>query len=167
MQQISPRYWSFEGLNASKNGWLNGLESNAASLSDVRFDPHCIATYYFILTEKYQCILYVVKIRFKLPFNCLRQFIPIFKVFVSRPLFIYFFLFYKQLSVNNCSSKVAGDWIRTSVLCVRRNHAANCATTTAQTFLNCLSTWVTHIFKTQSFSQFGKKIVMLFKVSGM
>ena len=28
-----------------------------------------------------------------------------------RPLFIYFHLFYKQLTVNECSIKVANDWI--------------------------------------------------------
>ena len=34
----------------------------------------------------------------------------------SRPLFLYFRLFYKQLTVNKCSIKVADDWIRTRVL---------------------------------------------------
>ena len=34
----------------------------------------------------------------------------------SRPLFLYFRLFYKQLTVNKCSIKVADDWIRTRAL---------------------------------------------------
>ena len=34
----------------------------------------------------------------------------------SRPLFLYFCLFYNQLAVNNCPIKVADDWIRTRVL---------------------------------------------------
>ena len=34
----------------------------------------------------------------------------------SRPLFLYFHLFYKQLTVNKCSIKVVDDWIRTRVL---------------------------------------------------
>ena len=34
----------------------------------------------------------------------------------SRPLFLYFRLFYKQLTVNKCSIKVADDWIRTRIL---------------------------------------------------
>ena len=34
----------------------------------------------------------------------------------SRPLFFIFRLFYKQLTVNKCSIKVADDWIRTWVL---------------------------------------------------
>ena len=34
----------------------------------------------------------------------------------SRPLFLYFRLFYKQLTVNKGSIKVADDWIRTRVL---------------------------------------------------
>ena len=39
----------------------------------------------------------------------------------SRPLFFYFRLFYKQLTVNKCSIKVADDWIRTRVLwCCKR-----------------------------------------------
>ena len=33
-----------------------------------------------------------------------------------RPFFLYFRLFYKQLTVNKCSIKVADDWIRTRVL---------------------------------------------------
>ena len=32
------------------------------------------------------------------------------KVGISRPIFIYFRRYYKQLTVNNCSIKVAGDW---------------------------------------------------------
>ena len=32
------------------------------------------------------------------------------KVGISRPLFIYFRRYYKQLTVNNCSIKVASDW---------------------------------------------------------
>ena len=39
-----------------------------------------------------------------------------FQMGYSRPLFIYFRLFYKQLTVNNCSIKVADGWIRTRVL---------------------------------------------------
>ena len=35
---------------------------------------------------------------------------------ISRCLFIYFRLFYKLLTVNNCSIKVAVDWIWTQVL---------------------------------------------------
>ena len=38
----------------------------------------------------------------------------------SRPLFLYFRLFYKQLTVNKCSIKVANDWIRTRVLWYRK-----------------------------------------------
>ena len=38
------------------------------------------------------------------------------KIGHSRPLFLYFCLFYKQLTVNKCSIKVADDWIRTQVL---------------------------------------------------
>ena len=38
----------------------------------------------------------------------------------SRPLFLYFRLFYKQLTVNKCSIKVADDWIRTRVLWYRK-----------------------------------------------
>ena len=38
----------------------------------------------------------------------------------SRPLFFYFRLFYKQLTVNKCSIKVADDWIRTQVLWCRK-----------------------------------------------
>ena len=38
----------------------------------------------------------------------------------SRPLFLYFCLFYKQLTVNKCSIKVADDWIRTWVLWYRK-----------------------------------------------
>ena len=38
----------------------------------------------------------------------------------SRPLFFYFRLFYKQLTVNKCSIKVANDWIRTQVLWCRK-----------------------------------------------
>ena len=51
----------------------------------------------------------------------------------SRPLFLYFRLSYKQLTVNKCSIKVANDWIRTRVLwywkrplCqLRHNHCPN------------------------------------------
>ena len=51
----------------------------------------------------------------------------------SRPLFLYFRLFYKQLTVHKCSIKVADDWIRTRVLwywkrplCqLRHNHCPN------------------------------------------
>ena len=42
-------------------------------------------------------------------------FIVFLKMGHSRPLF-YFRLFYKQLTVNECSIKVADDWIRTRVL---------------------------------------------------
>ena len=38
----------------------------------------------------------------------------------SRPLFLYFFLFYKQLTVNKCSIKVDDDWIWTWVLWYRK-----------------------------------------------
>ena len=38
----------------------------------------------------------------------------------SRPLFLYFRLFYKQLTVNKCSIKVADDWNRTRVLWYRK-----------------------------------------------
>ena len=38
----------------------------------------------------------------------------------SRPFFLYFRLFYKQLTVNKCSIKVANDWIRTRVLWYRK-----------------------------------------------
>ena len=38
----------------------------------------------------------------------------------SRPYFLYFGLFYKQLTVNKCSIKVANDWIRTRVLWYRK-----------------------------------------------
>ena len=38
----------------------------------------------------------------------------------SRPLFLYFRLFCKQLSVNKCSIKVADDWIQTWVLWYRK-----------------------------------------------
>ena len=38
----------------------------------------------------------------------------------SGPLFLYFRLFYKQLTVNKCSIKVADDWIRTRVLWYRK-----------------------------------------------
>ena len=38
----------------------------------------------------------------------------------SRPLFLYFRLFYKQLTVNKCSIKVANDWIQTRVLWYRK-----------------------------------------------
>ena len=37
-----------------------------------------------------------------------------------RPLFLYFRLFYKQLTVNKCSIKVANDWIQTRVLWYRK-----------------------------------------------
>ena len=43
-----------------------------------------------------------------------------FKMGHSRPLFLYFRLFYKQLTVNKCSIKVADDWIRTRVLWYRK-----------------------------------------------
>ena len=33
------------------------------------------------------------------------------KIGHSRPLFLYFRLFYEQLTVNKCSIKVADDWI--------------------------------------------------------
>ena len=36
------------------------------------------------------------------------------------PLFLYFRLFYKQLTVNKCSIKVADDWIQTWVLWYRK-----------------------------------------------
>ena len=42
------------------------------------------------------------------------------KIGHSRPLFLYFRLFYKQLTVNKCSIKVADDWIRTRVLWYRK-----------------------------------------------
>ena len=54
-----------------------------------------------------------------------------FKMGHSRPLFLYFHLFYKQLTVNKCSTKVADDWIQTWVLWIGSDHSANCATTTA------------------------------------
>ena len=38
----------------------------------------------------------------------------------SSPLFFYFSLFYKQLTENKCSIKVADDWIRTRVLWCRK-----------------------------------------------
>ena len=38
----------------------------------------------------------------------------------SRPLFLYFRLFCKQLPVDNCSIKVASDWIRTRVFWYRK-----------------------------------------------
>ena len=43
-------------------------------------------------------------------------FLKIKKLGHSRPLFLYFRLFYKQLTVNKCSIKVADDWIQTRVL---------------------------------------------------
>ena len=45
--------------------------------------------------------------------------------------FFYFRLFYKQLTVNKCSIKVADDWIRTRVLWYWGDRSVNCATTTA------------------------------------
>ena len=48
--------------------------------------------------------------------------------------FLYFRLFYKQLTVNKCSIKVADDWIRTWVLWNRNDRSANCATTTSLFF---------------------------------
>ena len=65
----------------------------------------------------------------------------------SRPLFLYFRLFFVQLTANNCSIKVTYVWIRTRVLWyeklamtgfepgssdIRSGRAVNCATTTAQ-----------------------------------
>ena len=47
--------------------------------------------------------------------------------FLSRPLFIYFRLFFNQLTVNNCSITAADDWIGTWVLWYRSNRAVNCA----------------------------------------
>ena len=38
----------------------------------------------------------------------------------SRPLFLYFRLFYKQLTVIKCSLKVPNDWIRTRVFWYRK-----------------------------------------------
>ena len=38
----------------------------------------------------------------------------------SRPLFLYFRLFCKQLPVDNCSIKVASDWFRTRVFWIRK-----------------------------------------------
>ena len=37
-----------------------------------------------------------------------------------RPLFLYFILFYKQLTLNNCSIKVFDNWIRTLILLYRK-----------------------------------------------
>ena len=59
-----------------------------------------------------------------------------FKMGNSRLRFLYFRLFYKHLTVNNCSIKVADDWIWTQVLCYhkrRRNQLChnNYSTTTA------------------------------------
>ena len=39
---------------------------------------------------------------------------------ISRPLFLYFCLFDKHITMNNCSIKVADDWIRTQVLWYRK-----------------------------------------------
>ena len=62
------------------------------------------------------------KFRFVEPMNILLFFKQIGH---SRPLFLYFCLFNKQLTVDNCSIKVANDWIRTRVF------AVNFAITTA------------------------------------
>ena len=50
----------------------------------------------------------------------------------SRPLFLYFRLFYKQLTVNKCSIKVANDWIQTWVLWYWRRPLCQLRHTTAQ-----------------------------------
>ena len=45
------------------------------------------------------------------------------RVFLNGPFptsFLYFHLFYKQLTVNKCSIKVADDWIQTRVLWYRK-----------------------------------------------
>ena len=46
-------------------------------------------------------------------------------------LFIYFRLFYKQFTVNNCSIKVANAWIRTRVLWYWKQSRCQLSTTTA------------------------------------
>ena len=47
-------------------------------------------------------------------------------------LFIYFRLFYKQFTVNNCSIKVAGDRIQTRVLWYQKQPRCQLCHTTAQ-----------------------------------
>ena len=45
-----------------------------------------------------------------------KNFILFFKRAIPGLFFLYFCLFYKQLTVNKCSIRVANDWIRTRVL---------------------------------------------------
>ena len=78
-----------------------------------------------------------------------------YKMGYSRPLFLYFRLFCKQLTVNKCSIKVADDWIQTRVLwywkrplCqLRHNH---CPTTTKMLcilYFLSLSFYITHSYR--------------------
>ena len=50
----------------------------------------------------------------------------------SRPLFLYFRLFYNQLTANKRSIKVADDWIQTQVLWYQKRPLCQLCHTTAQ-----------------------------------
>ena len=62
-----------------------------------------------------------------------------FKMGHSRPLFLYFRLFYKQLTVNKCSIKVADDWIRTWVLWYWKRPLCQLRQTTAHSYRTFVS----------------------------
>ena len=78
-------------------------------------DPVIIKAFKILIS----CLNFVIKIKAK---HSRWLFL---KMGHSRPLFFYFRLFYKQLTVNKCSLKVADDWIRTQALW------CHCATTTS------------------------------------
>ena len=62
---------------------------------------------------------------------CQRRWKIFFKWAILGLFFIYFRLFYKQLTVNNCSKKIADGWIRTHFLWFRNRPRCQVCHTTA------------------------------------